>query len=70
LIRSSTWDGAPPHHKFYWFHSLPSVLKEILTVKKENVYVMDMRLVYFICSLVHILETAFGGAGTGTVFLK
>ena len=44
--------------------------KEILTVKKENVYVMDMKLVCFICSLVHILETAFGRTGAETVFLK
>ena len=30
--------------------------KEILTIKKENVYVMDMKLVYFICSLVQYLK--------------
>ena len=30
--------------------------KEILTVEKENVYVLDMKLVYFICSLVQYLK--------------
>ena len=29
-----------------------------------------MRLIYFICSLVHIIETAFGRTGTETVFVK
>ena len=44
--------------------------KEILTVKKENVYVMDMKLVYFICSLVQYLKQLLAEQGQKQYFLN